>query len=219
MALTTRIATGADVEAMATLHLASFSPDEHLGALLGPGFVRASYHWHVSDDAAYVIVAELDGKLVGLLGMCDGPFTTRMMRGCIPAFLGVFARRPWLVLDRRLWKRLARAKASAEWVSRFCSTDGVAQMTIGAVDASARGHSVFSSLIRRCEDVSRSRGIGAVRAGVYRSNEPCRRAFVKSGWVEVPALCSQDTVFFVRVFSADLLQSFPELAAAGVVVT
>jgi hypothetical protein len=217
MALTIRMATRTDVEAMAKLHLASFSPDEHLGTLLGPGFVRASYHWHVSDNAAYAIVAELDARIVGLLGMCDGPFTTRMILGCLPAFVGALARRPRLLVDRGLSKRLTRAKASEEWVGRFCSTRGVAQMTIGAVDAAARGHSVFPALIKRCEDISRSRGIGAVRAGVYRLNESCRRAFVKSGWTEVPALGSEDTVFFVRAFSADLLQSFPQLAAAGVV--
>ena len=216
MTLTTRIATAADVEAMATLHLASFSPDEHLGVLLGPGFVRASYRWHVSGGTAYAIVAELDGRLVGLLGMCDGPFTTRMIRGCIPAFLGAIARRPRLLAERGLWSRLARAKASAEWVARFCSTPGVAQMTIGAVDGAARGHSVFPSLIARCEEISRSRGISAVRAGVYRSNAPCRRAFVKSGWTEVPALGSEETVYFVRVLRADLLRSFPQLATAGV---
>jgi hypothetical protein len=217
MALTIRIATPADVEAMAQLHLASFSPDEHLGALLGARFVRASYRWHVIADTAYVIVAESDGKLVGLLGMSDGPFTKRMILGCLPAFLGALARRPRLLMDRRLWSRLARAKTSAEWVNRFCSTLGVAQLTFVAVDAAARGHSVFPSLIKRCEDISRSRGSRAVRVGVYWWNQRCRRAFVKNGWVEVPALGSKDTVFFVRVFGADLLQSFPQLDAAGVV--
>ena len=216
MLVTTRVATEADVEGMARLHLASFSRDEHLGVLLGPGFVRASYRWHVTDDTAYVIVAELDDRLVGLLGMCDVPFTTRMMKGCIPAFLGALARRPRLLVGRPLWSRLARSQAGEEWVGRFCSTPKVAQMTIGAVDAAARGHSVFPALIGRCEDISRSRGIRAVRAGVYRSNAACRRAFVKSGWTEVPALGSAETVFFVRAFDPDVIRDFPQLADAGV---
>jgi hypothetical protein len=88
-------------------------------------------------------------------------------------------------------------------------------MTIGAVDVKARGQSVFPLLIRRCEDISRARGIAAVRAGVYRSNAPCQRAFVKSGWAEIPALGSEETVYFVRVFSADLLKTFPLLVSVG----
>lgn len=212
MPLTTRLATISDVKAMAMLHMASFQPHEHLGALLGSKFVEASYLWHVSNDCAYVIVAELEGALVGLLGMCDGPFTMRMLRGCRGAFVGAILRRPWLLIDQRLWSRLARAKASSVWVGEFCSTQGVAQMTIGAVDGKVRGHNVFPSLIRCCEDSSKARGIVAVRAGVYRKNTSCQRSFVKSGWVEVPDLGSHETVFFVRVFSHDLLERFPQLA-------
>jgi len=214
MSVTTRTATIADVQSMTSLHMASFRPGEHLGALLGPAFVRAYYMWHVTDDCAYAMVAELDGSLVGLLGMCDGPFTMRMLRGCRRAFAFAILRRPWLLVDRRMWSRVARAKASSRWVGEFCSTPGVAQMTIGAVDASARGHSVFPSLIKCCEEVSVARGIAAVRAGVYRGNTSCKRAFVKSNWAEVPELGSDETVFFVRVFSPELLKRFPQLSPA-----
>jgi len=217
MSLNIRLALESDVEAMAKLHLASFSPDEHLGVLLGPAFVRASYLWHVTDETAYVIIAEMDGNLLGLLGMCDGPFTMRMIRGCWQAFLGAFARHHQLLIDRRLWSRLARAKVRSEWVTEFCSTPGVAQMTIGAVDVNARGHNVFPSLIRSCENISKERGSAAVRAGVYRGNAPCRRAFVKSGWIEIPELGSDETVYFVCVFNPDLLKRFPQLAPSKVV--
>jgi hypothetical protein len=217
MSLNIRLASKYDVEAMTKLHLSSFSPDEHLGALLGPAFVRASYLWHVTDECAYVIIAEMDGKLLGLLGMCDGSFTMRMIRGCWQAFLGALIRRPLLLIDRRLWSRITRTQAHSEWVNEFCSTSGVAQMTIGAVDVGARGHNVFPSLIRSCEKISKERGIVAVRAGLYRRNAPCQRAFVKSGWVEFPELGSAETIYFVFVSNSELLKRFPYLTAREVI--
>jgi len=217
--LNVRLASESDVEAMTNLHLSSFSPDEHLGTLLGPTFVQASYRWHVTDECAYVIIAEMDGKLMGLLGMCDGSFTIRMIRGCLREFLGALLRHPRLLIDRRLWSRLARTKAHSEWVNEFCSTAGVAQMTIGAVNAGARGHNVFPSLIKNCEKISNERGHAAVRAGLYRKNEPCRRAFVKSGWVEVPELGSDETMYFVFVLNPELLKKFPNLTSGKIVST
>lgn len=201
---------------MVALHLASFSPDEHLGVLLGPGFVRASYAWHVTDPAAWAIVAEMQGSVVGLLGMCDGPFTSRVLRSCLGSFIASLLRRPGLLFDRRLWSRLVREKPSAPWVGRFSAELGVAQMTIGAVDSGTRGVSVFPSLIRECERLGQVRGLRAVRAGVYRGNLPCQRSFAKCGWTEVEALGSVDTVYFVRVFDPHLLEMFPGLSQAGV---
>lgn len=211
MSLKIRLASVSDVEAMTKIHLSSFIPDEHLGTLLGPIFVRASYLWHVTDACAYVIVAEEDGKLLGLLGMCDGSFTMRMIKGCLWVFLGALLRRPRLLIDRRLWSRLARTKTHYEWVNEFCSTPGVAQMTIGAVDAGARGKNVFPSLIKNCEKISKERGNVAVRAGLYRRNVPCQRAFVKCGWIEVPELGTDETMFFVFVLDKALLKKFPNL--------
>jgi hypothetical protein len=208
-----RIALKSDVPAMAGLHMASFSPEEHLGTLLGPKFVEASYNWHVKDKKAYVIIAELEGKLLGLLGMCDGPFTVRMVKGSLAAFLGAFFLKPHLLVDRRLWARLKRERSNSRWADEFCSTFGVAQMTIGAVAEAARGYSVFPRLIKACEEIGRARGNIAIRAGVYRGNAACRRAFQKGGWTQIDALGSSETVYFVRVFDADLFRKFPRLKA------
>jgi hypothetical protein len=215
MPATVRLATNADVDAMVRLHLGTFSPAEHLGSLLGPAFVRASYVWHVTDESAYVLVAELGDALVGLLGMCDRSFTGPMLRGCARTLVAALGRRPKLLIDRRLWARLARANASPDWVKRFCATAGVAQMSIGAVDANLRGRSVFSTLIGSCEAMSRQRGLVAIRAGVYRSNSQCQRAFQRNGWTEVDALACDETVYFVRVLNPDLLTTFPELVQAN----
>jgi GNAT superfamily N-acetyltransferase len=164
----------------------------------------------------WVIVAEFDGEVVGLQGVCDGPFTTRMLRGCSMAVAAALLRRPRLLADRRLWSRLVRRKATVAWAAKFCTEPGVAQMTIGAVSAKTQGHGVLSALIARCEVEGRSRGLRAVRVGLYRRNLACYRVFVKkSGWVEVSALGSDDTTCFVRVFHREVFERFPQLAGAG----
>ncbi len=211
-----RVAVKADVDALVELHLSSFTPDNHLGMLLGADFVRASYYWHLADKRGYVIVAELNGRLAGLLGMCDGPFTIPMLWACRWTFLRALLRHPRLLTDRRLWRRLKREKVSVKWVSEFCSWPNVSQMTIGAVAATARGHNVFPLMIKHCDEINKAHGVAATRAGVYRENLSCQRAFVKSGWTEIPELGSSETVYFVRVFSSDLLKRFPDLVLAGV---
>jgi len=216
MPLTSRLATVSDVDAMTALHLRSLAADEHLGALLGEDFVRASYLWHVTDPMAWVVVAESDGAFIGLFGMCSGPFTTRMLWGCKAALVAALFRRPNLLADRRLWSRLARGKSGPPWVARFCAEPGIAEGTIGAVDASARGQGVFPALIRQCETECLSRGLSAVRGGLYRRNVPCYRAFVKTGWTEVPDMGSEERVYFVRVFKREVIDRFPQLSEAGV---
>ncbi len=211
VSINTRLATMSDVDALTRLHLASFSSDEHIGTLIGPRFVKASYKWHVTDKKAYVIVSESDGTLLGFLGMCDGPFTMRMLRGSFSKFILSLLLNPHLLIDYRLWARLKKEKQSIKWLKDFCEAPGVAQMTIGAVDANARGHNVFPALIKACEEISKKRDIAAIRAGVYRVNISCQRAFLKSGWIEVSELGSVETVFFVYILDPELLIKFPQL--------
>ncbi len=214
MVVDTRVAARADVERMVRLHLASFSTDDHLGVLLGQAFIRASYRWHVRDESACAIVAEAGGRLVGLCGVCDGPFTGRMIHGCAAALVAGLVRRPGLLANRRLWSRLTRTTGHPEWVSRFCASRRVAQLTYIAVDANSRGNGVFPSLVRRCEAICRSREITAIRVGVYRSNLRSQRAFEKCGWRLVPALGSDEMVCLVRVLNAATFEAFPDLGGA-----
>ena len=70
-------------------------------------------------------------------------------------------------------------------------------MTIGAVDADFRGAGVFPALVEATRTTSKTRGSKAIRAGIYKTNTPSRRVFIKSGWTETAALETEDTVFYV----------------------
>jgi hypothetical protein len=60
-----RDATGADVDALADLHLANFDADE-LSSILGRRFVRAFYSQAIADGDVVVRVVESGGRLVAL---------------------------------------------------------------------------------------------------------------------------------------------------------
>jgi RimJ/RimL family protein N-acetyltransferase len=78
-------------------------------------------------------------------------------------------------------------------------------MTIGAVDSDFRGHGVFPALVEATKNYSKSRGSRAIRAGIYKTNQPSRRVFIKNGWFETPELQTSDTVFYVAYLD-DLFQ-------------
>jgi hypothetical protein len=69
--------------------------------------------------------------------------------------------------------------------------------------ASYRGNDVFPALIEATKTFSKARGSRAIRVGVYKTNTPCRRVFIKGGWTETPELETPDTVFYVAYLDAD----------------
>jgi GNAT superfamily N-acetyltransferase len=73
----------------------------------------------------------------------------------------------------------------------------MAQMTIGAVAADYRGRGLFPALVEATRTYSKERGSRAIRAGIYKENMPSRQVFIKSDWIETPALETPDTVFYV----------------------
>jgi hypothetical protein len=192
-----RQATRNDVAALTELHCSCFRPEDHVPMMLGKGYVRATYRWLVTGHHSYCLAAEVGGKLVGLVAVCDGPFARPMFLACLPEFLTSLLRSPRLVLQKSLWARLFRRSDGSSASKRTLDLASVAQMTIGAVSAECRGLGVFPSLVEAVESCSASRGSRAVRAGIYKTNQSSRRAFMKRGWVETPELETEDTVFYV----------------------
>lgn len=193
-----RLATMDDIETMTDLHCRSFTPEEHVPMTLGKDYVKATYRWLVTNDDAYALVAEMDQKVVGLVAMCDSSFTKPMFFACLPEFVMSIIKRPSLIFNIRLWKRLfRRPDVSGDQSKRIVEYPNVAQMTIGAVDSNVRGKSIFPKLISATKEYSKNRGARAIRAGVYTTNAPCRRAFVKDGWSEAPELATSDTIFYM----------------------
>jgi glycosyltransferase involved in cell wall biosynthesis len=196
--MTVRPAIPGDIDALVELHCTSFSPSQHVPMMLGKRYVRAAYRWQVTSKEAYTLVAESDGRIVGAVSVCDGPFTARMFRACLSQLLSAVVGRPSLLFEESLWKRLVRRSRRREDRDRgLLGQPNVAQMVIGVVHRDYRGGGVFDALVEQTRGTSSSRGSVAICAGVYKNNTSCRRVFVKSGWVESRALETSDTVVYV----------------------
>jgi ribosomal protein S18 acetylase RimI-like enzyme len=206
--VTIRLATLNDVDNLTDLHCRSFRPEEHVPMMLGRGYVKASYKWQVSSKETYVLVAEYEGKIAGLVAVCDGAFTKDMFIACLPEFIKSIINNPTLLLSKMLWKRLFRRPDLPSGVRKKIDIQGFAQMIIGAVDKDYRGLGVFVELVQATKDFSNNRGSKAIRAGIYKSNESSRRVFVKAGWTEVPELETSDTVFYVAFFDKSIAETF-----------
>ena len=204
--LSIRLASPADIDKLTELHCTSFQPEDHVPVMMGRNYVAATYRWQVSGEQAYTLAAEADGKIVGLVGICDGPFTRPMFMACLPEFFQSLIRSPGLLFKKKLWQRLFRRPTVSKHSKDIADYPGFAQMTIGAVDADYRGKGVFPELVEATKSYSKARGSRAIRAGVYKTNMPSRRVFIKGGWIETPELETPDTVFYV----AYLDPTFPE---------
>ncbi len=192
-----RLATLNDLDEVTDLHLASFSPDDHIPVMFGPRYVKAMYRWQIRSPEAYTLVAEEDGKIVGLLGMCDKPYTRPMFMACFGEFILSLLKKPTLLLQGKLWQRLFRDSKLSGKGKMIARNPGIAQMTIGAVDKDHRGSGIFPALVDATKSFSKARGSRAIRAGIYKTNMSSRRVFIKGGWIETPELETSDTVFYV----------------------
>lgn len=197
LAFEIRLATIKDLDALTELHMKSFTPDEHVPVALGRRYVYATYRWQVSGKQAYTLVAEKDAKIIGLVAVCDGPFTKPMFMACLPEFFGAIFRKPSLLTNKKLWQRLFRRPNVSQSSKGIADRPGFAQITFVAVDASMRGLGVFPALVEATKTYSAQRGSRAIRVGVYKWNAPSRKAFIKANWIETSELETQDTVFYV----------------------
>jgi len=192
-----RLAGIQDLDRLTELHCASFKPEDHVPVMLGKRYVMATYKWLVTSPDAYSLVAEIDETLVGLIAVCDKPFTKPMFMACLGEFLLSILNKPALLFQKNLWNRLFRHSDSSVNGEIIANHPKMAQMTIGAVDSGYRGVAIFPALVEATKSFSKARGSRGIRAGVYKTNEPCRRVFVKGGWIETKELETPETVFYV----------------------
>jgi ribosomal protein S18 acetylase RimI-like enzyme len=198
IAVNIRLATFDDLDAMVQLHCACFTADDHIPMMLGKRYVKATYRWHIRSNHTYALVAEIEKKIVGLIGMSDTPFTASMFKACFWEFVLSIILSPSLIFKKKLWERLFRHSHQENKSQRrdLLNYPKVAQMTIGAVDREYRGLGIFDSLVESTIDISKSRGSIAIVAGVYKVNLSSRKVFQKSSWIETPSLETSDTVFY-----------------------
>jgi len=203
-----RFATLKDVDKLTDLHCRSFKPEDHVPMMLGRNYVKASYKWQVSSELTYVLMAEYDGRLAGLVAVCDRSFTKEMFIACLPELIKSLVIKPRLLFNKMLWTRLFRSPDTAKGSKSKIGILGFAQMTIGAVDQSFRGKGIFAELVQATKECSQRRGSKAIRAGVYKRNQSSRQVFVKSGWNELKELETTDTVFYAAFFDKSIAEKF-----------
>jgi ribosomal protein S18 acetylase RimI-like enzyme len=195
--MNTRLGRRDDLEVLVDLHWRTFPPEEHVPVMLGKEYVRATYKWQICSYDAYVVVAEREGQVAGCVTMADGAFTRPMFFACLPEFVASLRAKPALLLERRLWGRLLRGVKLPPAARRIVNHEAVAQLIMIFVDSQFRGQGVVPAMLEAVIQTSRARGSRAIRVGVYKENVASRKAFLKAGWVEVSALETAETVFFM----------------------
>jgi ribosomal protein S18 acetylase RimI-like enzyme len=189
-----RRSTLADLTSLTHLHLEAFRPQDHVPVILGRGYLRATYRWQLTDRRAYVLAARIGRRIVGLVSVCDGPYTRPMFLACLPQFAWSLLRHPALAFKRRLWSRLRRRPQGA---SLPAVVPPSAYLMNVAVAADHRGRGVFGRLSEAARSESKQRGARTIRTGVYRSNTASIRAFTKGGWAELPQEATTHTLAFI----------------------
>jgi len=175
-----RLAVEEDVERLTGLHLAVFSPREHLAVLLGEGYVRATHRWAITSPEAYTLVAEAaGGELIGFLSVCDRAYTLPRLFGCLGGLVWSLVRAPSVLGSRPLWRQLGRLGLPG--VGRP-DGPGRAQVMVVAVAPAERRGGVFQALVGEAGRTSRERGSRALCFPVREDNRAACRAYTEAGF-------------------------------------
>lgn len=178
-----RRAVPADLDRVVAVHVAAF-PGFFLTAL-GPAFLRAYYRAVLDFDAGCLLVAELDGRVVGFVaGFADprrfyGIFRRRPLPFAAAVAAGLL-RRPWL-LGRILGR--ARSILHRGSGSRPEPTAAACELSSLAVDPLARRRGVGQRLVAAFAAAARERGLDVVRLTTdARDNEPVNAFYAGLGF-------------------------------------
>ncbi len=211
--LRVRRAVLSDLDAIVRLHHESFSADDSLVGLLGPGYVRAAWKWAIESPLNTTLVADDDGRLEGVMSICERSYFGPLLGETRGALVRALLRRPWIVFDGKLRRRLRRQGAPARRMP--LAPGDSAQVFLVAVARAARGRGVFGFLSAAVVEHARVRGLRIVRAGVRRENLPSQRAFTEGGWVELPGEATADTLVCARILDPTLEREFETGGALG----
>jgi ribosomal protein S18 acetylase RimI-like enzyme len=205
-----REASIADIEGIVNLHYRSFKPEDHVPMMLGKDYLKATYKWLLTSNKSYVLVAEIENSVAGLIAVCDGPFFKPMFIACFPEFLKSLIMNPSRIFSKILWRRLFRSSDDTPEKAFLLKAPGFAQMTIGAVDSSYRGKGIFGALVEATKEISKSRRSKALGAGIYKKNSSSRRVFIKAGWKQMDSSENDDTVFYFTFLDDEFEAIFNE---------
>ncbi|QWV95956.1 GNAT family N-acetyltransferase [Geomonas nitrogeniifigens] len=190
-----RLAQPGDVDQLAALHQATFTPQEHLLILFGTTVLRPIYRWFVDSPETFTVAASVAGRIVGLCTACDRPYNGPMVRRNRLALALGALRHPGVLFHPEIQRRLKAALTGPKKGEAAAETDPPAQFGFLAVHREYHGTPVAEALLRRAVEECRVRQWRRVRAGVYKQNLPARFMYSKLGFQENKALRTEQMVF------------------------
>ena len=181
------------LETVVDLHMRHFTGSEHLGVLLGTGFVRDTYRWFLTSPTAFVLLAKEGPRVIGFTSASDEPYDRALMKACRKSLLDGLLRRPWLMVHTEF---LGRIVQSLRFASRKQLAPGTAQIAFTVVELDCRGRGVGARLkqesIRLCMD----RGATGVITGIRRENSASRRMNESAGFEVVPRMSTGRMLYY-----------------------
>lgn len=191
-----RIAVPTDVDELVGLHVATFTPEEHLLILFGNAVLQPIYRWFVSSSETFTVIATSEGAIVGLCTACSRPYNWPMIRSNWFALALGIMRNPQALFHPEIVKRLRKVISflSSSDASQPPETVPPAQLGFLAVRKDYLGAHVGDSLVRHAVEECCRRNWKRVRAGIYTKNLPARFMYAKLGFKENKALRTEQLV-------------------------
>lgn len=185
-------ATTADIKALADLHNACFSKQDHIPVQLGRSFILAVYRWFVSSPTTTVLVARKGDRIVGFTALSDRPYNLPMLRACRKELVTGCLRHPLALFNPEIFRRLGRLILKG---GSTLQPQRVAHIAFTGVDPAFQGQGIGKVLKTTSISVCKARGMVAMATGVRRQNHRARALNEQVGFVEDPSLSTRRLVY------------------------
>ena len=186
------------LDALVALHQACFPAETNFSVRLGPRFLRATHQFFLDDPKSFGFVAISEDNMVGFVCGRLGLFTEALDRYRAPVAALALLRRPWLLFEAGVRKRLARAITKFTARRKAAQDAGAPPKRNGPIAALAlvgvhpgyvhTPHTPLLSdqLLATAESLCKREQMQFVQASVARSNIGSRFLFRRRGYTEEP---------------------------------
>lgn len=194
------------VNEVSEMHLEAFSG--YLNARLGTGYARALIRWFARQEEAIALAAiDHDHRVIGYAIGAPATITQRLRHELFWVTACSIMLRPWLILDKRLWKvgyvRLMK-KNVADNIGHEQDLPEPTMSLFGiGVKPSHRRKGVGQQLLRVFEERAKALKNRSLLLWVYTDKVTTRHLYEKCGWRACPGtLESSDVIKYVRSLDA-----------------
>jgi ribosomal protein S18 acetylase RimI-like enzyme len=168
-----RKASITDIDILVSLHLQCFDKKTHLIVGLGRSYIRAMYKWFIISCETFILVAEHQSYIVGLIAGSDGSYNRPMLRGTILFVVFGILKHPLLLFNKEFLKRAIKILLGQKIVGEICRNEkGIAYLAFAAIRPSYRGKGLGDVLYRNAIIECIKRGCKRIRGGVRPKDNP-----------------------------------------------